>query len=74
MKNVRRSQTSISINYCIALSKTQFFPVSIVKINMMTRSFTVRYVPLIYLIYIKKLLQYFADNPTSIFYPFLHYV
>ena len=31
MKIIRSSQASISINYCTELSKTQFFPVSIVK-------------------------------------------
>ena len=32
MKNVRRTQASILINYCTGLSETQSFPVSIVKI------------------------------------------
>ena len=31
MKDFRSSQASISINYCTELSKTQFFPASIVK-------------------------------------------
>ena len=35
-------QASISINSCIGLSKPQFFSVSIVNINIMTRSFIVR--------------------------------
>ena len=33
MKKVRRSQASISRNSCPELSKTQFFPVSIVNIG-----------------------------------------
>ena len=42
------------INSCIGLIKTQFSPVSIININMMTRNFIVRLIQLICLIYIKK--------------------
>ena len=42
LKKVRSRQASISINYCTELSKKQFFPVSIVKIEHCSASNLVR--------------------------------